>query len=99
LPLTENIGHRALIYVEEYSLSSNVRAGDGSIIDNEIMNYFVTDDAIYFLCSDNSKPNCSGMTFAYKLTNNINEMTINRITSNKESVDLKSYNVLFKKES
>jgi predicted nucleic acid-binding protein len=28
LPLTENIGHRASIYVEEYTLSSNVRAGD-----------------------------------------------------------------------
>ncbi len=28
LPFTENIGHRALIYVEEYALSSNMRAGD-----------------------------------------------------------------------
>ena len=31
LPLTENIGHRALIYVEEYTLSSNLRAGDAII--------------------------------------------------------------------
>ena len=28
LPLTENIGHRASIYVEEYTLSSNLRSGD-----------------------------------------------------------------------
>ena len=31
LPFTENIGHRALIYVEEYALSANMRAGDAII--------------------------------------------------------------------
>ncbi len=31
LPLTENIGHRALIYVEEHALSSNMRSGDAII--------------------------------------------------------------------
>ena len=31
LPLTENIGHRALIYVEEFALSSHMRAGDAII--------------------------------------------------------------------
>jgi len=31
LPFTENIGHRALIYVEEYALSSNMRSGDAII--------------------------------------------------------------------
>ncbi|MDQ6993165.1 MAG: type II toxin-antitoxin system VapC family toxin [Mariprofundus sp.] len=28
LPLTENIGHRASVYVEEYALSDAMRAGD-----------------------------------------------------------------------
>ena len=31
LPLTEDIGHRALIYVEEYMLSTDLRAGDAVI--------------------------------------------------------------------
>jgi predicted nucleic acid-binding protein len=31
LPLTENIRYRASIYIEEYSLSSGLRAGDAII--------------------------------------------------------------------
>lgn len=38
LPLTQNIGHRALIYVEEYALSSNMRAGDAIIAATVIEN-------------------------------------------------------------
>lgn len=31
IPLTENIGHRASIYIEEYSMQNGLRAGDAII--------------------------------------------------------------------
>jgi len=38
LPLTENTGHRALIYVAEFSLSANMRAGDAIIAATAVEN-------------------------------------------------------------
>ena len=31
LPFTENIGHRACVYLEEYTLSNGIRAGDAIV--------------------------------------------------------------------
>lgn len=48
LPLTENIGHRASVYIEEYSLASNLRAGDALIAATAIENTMI-------LCTSNTK--------------------------------------------
>jgi len=38
LPFTENIGHRACVYIEEYGLSSGIRAGDAIVAATAIEN-------------------------------------------------------------
>ncbi len=48
LPLTENIGHRAAVYVEEYSLSQGLRAGDAIVAATAAENNLV-------LCTSNRK--------------------------------------------
>jgi predicted nucleic acid-binding protein len=48
LPLSQNVGHRATVYIEEYSLSRGLRAGDAIIAATAAESNLV-------LCSSNLK--------------------------------------------
>lgn len=48
LPLTQNIGHRASVYIDQYSLSQSLRAGDALIAATSVENGQT-------LCSANAK--------------------------------------------
>jgi len=50
LPFTENIGHRASIYIEEYTLSSGIRSGDAIIAATAVENNmsFVSSNGKHF---------------------------------------------------
>jgi len=41
LPLTENIGNRATVYIEEYTLSSGLRSGDALVAATAIENNLI----------------------------------------------------------
>lgn len=45
LPFNENIGHRAAVYIEEYTLSSGLRAGDAIIAATSIENNLILSTA------------------------------------------------------
>jgi predicted nucleic acid-binding protein len=48
LPLTENIDHRAAIYIEDYAISAGLRTGDAFITATAVENTLVVSNVKHF---------------------------------------------------
>jgi len=91
-------GQFVFTFIENGIVEMNEISSEGTILDHEIMDYNITDEAIHIYCSELSESNCrDDLTIYYIPLDNFSTLSLPRIVAHysdgREDIDLSLENI------